>query len=92
MSIEELRADVSRLKSKLTAVEVAAPESAPIAQPEHILLATRTATTESVTEVPLEEETGDDSVNTIDENVSDFNEEESLNSSVLTTRLPQPRH
>ena len=81
------------VKSKLTAVEVAASDSKSKAQPasEDILFVTRTTTTGSVTEVPLEEGT-DDSINTIDENVSDLSAEESLNSYALTTRLLQPRH
>ena len=81
------------VKTKLTAVEVAASDSKYKAQPasEDILFVTRAATTGSVTEVPLDEET-DDSITTIDENVLDLSAEESLNSNALTTRLLQLGH
>ena len=80
------------VKTKLTAVEVAASDSKSKPQPvsEDILFVTRAATTGSVTEVPLDEE-ADDSINTIDENVMDLSAEESLNSSVLTSQLLQLR-
>ena len=65
-SIEELRDDIIMVKSKLTAVEVAASDSKSKAQPasEDILFVTRNTTTGSVTEVPLEEGT-DDSIKCI---------------------------
>ena len=92
-SIEELRDDIIMVKTKLTAVEVAASDSKSKPQPvsEDILFVTRAATTGSVTEVPLDEE-ADDSINTIDENVMDLSAEESLNSNALTTRLLQLGH